>query len=382
MWRGLTALAAALVVALPATAAAKAKPIPKVPGGWMGTVAGLELTQLRPGLVPSEFAVMRRSRVQAVRAQFSWSTIEPGPGTYDWTSPDQIVTAASRERLALQPTVILAPGWAALNPFASTPRPADPATYAAFLTTLIHRYGPKGSFWAAHPDLPRRPIHNWQVWNEFNGAYFWHQDPCVKDRYGFTHCDFARSFTALLKASHKAIHAADKRGKLVLGGVTNDSWNDLRKLYRAGARPYFDIAAVHPYTNAHNTTETVGNVLEELKRFRGVMARFGDGRKPVVLTELGWPSGKGHTDGSPNDFLNVTVHQQASLLTMVYTRLARLRVRDHIAAVYWFSWLSFDTSKTNAFGYSGLRTLKYGAPRDKPSLIAYRKIARKLERHR
>ncbi len=41
-----------------------------------------------------------------------------------------------------------------------------------FLTRAVRRYGPRGSFWAENPQLPKRPIRNWQIWNEANFKYF------------------------------------------------------------------------------------------------------------------------------------------------------------------------------------------------------------------
>ena len=35
---------------------------------------------------------------------------------------------------------------------------AQIAAWQGFLTNFARRYGPKGSFWAAHPNLPYHPV--------------------------------------------------------------------------------------------------------------------------------------------------------------------------------------------------------------------------------
>ena len=57
-------------------------------------------------------------------------------------------------------------GWARARLDLLHSPPADPARYAAFAGALAHRYGPGGSFWAAHPALPRRPVRTYEIWNE------------------------------------------------------------------------------------------------------------------------------------------------------------------------------------------------------------------------
>src|SRR5207302_6380065 len=129
------------------------------------------------------------------------------------------------------------PPWAAAlrSPNLVSP-PSEPAAYAAYAAALVRRYGPGGDFWASHPQLPPLPIRYWQVWNEPNISFYWPQP-------------FDDGYTALLKASHDAIKAVDPSAQIVAAGLPNDSWNALVHLYAAGARPYLDVAAIHPYTN-------------------------------------------------------------------------------------------------------------------------------------
>ena len=52
----------------------------------------------------------------------------------------------------------------------------------------------------------------------------------------------------LLRASRRALRAADPGSRTILAGLPNESWIALRKVYKAGGRGAFDAVALHPYT--------------------------------------------------------------------------------------------------------------------------------------
>jgi hypothetical protein len=85
--------------------------------------------------------------------------------------------------------------------------PAESAAYARYAVALIDRYGPKGSFWADHPDVPRRPIRSWQVWREPNIPAFWGGRPDP------------RAYGELLRTAAAAIRAADPNAEVVTAGL-------------------------------------------------------------------------------------------------------------------------------------------------------------------
>src|SRR4029079_7932635 len=92
----------------------------------------------------------------------------------------------------------LRPGRAAPTPGQPFSPPRDPATYAAFLRTLIGRYGPRGSFWSANPSLPRVPVRHWQIWNEPNIAINFVGVP-----------SWPTTYARLLRSAYRAVHGAD-----------------------------------------------------------------------------------------------------------------------------------------------------------------------------
>ena len=121
------------------------------------------------------------------------------------------------------PTILYVPGWdAKTNKDGGLPIPKRAGPYAAYITALIKRYGPHGSFWAGKSH--RLPIRAWQIWNEANLIYYWPQP-------------FAKGYVSLLRAAHKAIKHADPEAKVVLGALTNTAWRSLGQInHIRGAR--------------------------------------------------------------------------------------------------------------------------------------------------
>ncbi len=225
--------------------------------------------------------------------------------------------------------------------------PRDPADYAAFLTALIARYGPDGTFWTENPQIPKRPQRVWQVWNEPN-----------LDRYWSSPKPFAKPFVALLKAAHQAIKAADPGATVVGPGFGNRSWEAMEQAYRAGMNhSMYDVAATHPFSYR------VSNVLKIVKLVRKVMARHGDAKVPLSISEITWASSKGQAATDISDFAT-TPSGQAHKLTQAYKALMAKRRAWHIQDVIWSTWLTSDgiDGSKNLFDWSGLRKLTRPIP--------------------
>ncbi len=344
---------AALLVAAPASARS-------VPRGWLGAQADGPLTELGNPF-GSEFDLMRSSGVEAVRTAFDWRAAQPDQsGPIDFAPMDAVVAAAAQRGLPVLPVVHRTPSWAAAHPSkgaASTPR--GTAAYTAFLRALVGRYGPNGSLWAEQPSLPRTPIRDWQIWNEPNLTRYWSAQP------------FAKSYVKLLKASRRALRAADPGSRTILAGLPNESWIALRQVYKVGGRGAFDAVALHPYTGQPK------NVIKLIRFARKEMKRYHDARRPVWLTELSWPASKGQTGGAPG--FVTTERGQASRLKAALKLLARERKPLRIGKVIWYTWLSREGSQ-NAFDWSGRRRLRGDQLLSARSLAVYRSAAKRLER--
>jgi hypothetical protein len=331
----------------------------KVPDGWLGVALGEDLATHRH-LLAGEFSLMSRSGVGTARATFDWNAAQPFAGWEPWLGlTDEIVLAAARRGITVLPTVVGAPAWASDDArdgtYVLTPR--DPAPYVEYVRVLIARYGPAGTLWREHPEVPPRPVRAWQIWNEPNLTRYWRRD-------------WKAGYLALLRASHAAITAADPGAKVVLAGLPNYSWAALMALYRAGAAPYFDIAAVHPYTRTRD------GLIALVETNRRVMRANGDAATPLWVTELSWPAATGRARDLG---FNVTAAEQPRLLRSAVRDLARLRTRLGIGKVLWYSWLSRGRGATDPFAYSGLRFVSArGRARSTPALGAFTGVASEI----
>jgi Glycosyl hydrolase catalytic core len=350
--------AAALAIALSlAWAAPAAAAIPKVPRDWLGVAADGPLIDA-PEAHAGEWPLIARSGAAGVRVAFYWTRGQPTPGAIDFAAYDAPVLAAAREGLEVLPVVFATPEWARLVPGAAGSPPRDPVDYGRFLAALVGRYGPRGSLWAEHPEVQRRPIREWQIWNEPNLTTYWSEQP------------FAGAYVALLRAARQALRAADPGARAILAGLPN-GWAALRQIYRAGGRRQFDAVAIHPYT------EKAFRVARYIAEARKVMARFGDRRKPIWVTEMSWPASRGKV----RDPIGIATDDrgQARRLAIGLVRLAAARRRMRIERVYWYTWLS-EESTASIFTWSGLRRLRDGVVVSAPALRAFRRAARVLRR--
>jgi hypothetical protein len=351
----LLAIALLLLAAAPAQAAQR-----EVPPGFMGVMADGPLLDPASVDLAREGALMREDGVEAIRVAVYWSELQPArDGAIDWTTTDRIFAVAAANGLRVLPVMLRAPAWAreVRADMASPPR--GDAAYAAFLTALVGRYGPQGTFWTARPDLPRSPQRQWQVWNEPNIDTYWSSPR-----------PFAARYVRLLRASYRALKAADPGSEVVLAGFANFSWRALADAYRAGARRWFDVAAVHPFSGR------LENVLKIVRLTREAMARNGDRRKGLIISELTWPSAKGRTRNTIG--FETTEAGQAARLRNAYAALLRIRRSARVRQIFWYTWLSADRDSPNSFSWSGLRKLGPAgtdAPVDKPALAEFRRVA-------
>jgi hypothetical protein len=359
------AAAVLAVMALPACSSKAARSPRHVPAGWMGILAGPPIGDAGGrAITDSEVRAMASIGVQTLRVAFYWREGQPdGPGSTDFRPYDRIVGTTARHRIDLLPVVLGTPAWARRHAGDSASSPARPADYARFMAALVDRYGPRGSFWKQNPTVPRRPIRVWQAWNEPDHIVYWSEQPY-----------YAR-YVSLLAAARPAIRRREPGAKLVLAGLVGRSWVQLAAIYRAGGRRDFDYLAVHPFTRL------LPDVLRILRYNREVAARFRDAHKPMLVTELTWPSSKGKIR-KPSAF-DRTEKNQASLLDAAFRTLAAQRSSLGIRNVFWATWLTKDRSRTDAFDYTGLSALRAnGTVRRKPAYYAYRTVARRLEGHR
>jgi Glycosyl hydrolase catalytic core len=235
----------------------------------------------------------RRSGVELVREDLDWAGVERAPGRLDWRRYDAIVAVAARRGLTVLPIVGGTPRWAGARPNAV---PTDPRTYARFLARAAARYGPRGTFWRAHPELPARPASHLELYNEpFLPAG---DDPSPGPA----------AYARLVRAAVPVARRANPRVRFLIAGET--TWTSDFETYRPwmealyAAVPelgrYFDALSIHPYSAdppTHYTpradTRWQTPRIEEIRR---TLTAHGDSGKPVWVTEIGWSTCPDHPD--------------------------------------------------------------------------------------
>jgi hypothetical protein len=303
------------------------------------------------------------SGVESVRLVVDWSRLQPSAnGPIRFGDLDPVVAAAAARGLSVLPVVERTPAWDALSPGVSGSPPRATAPFAAFLTALVKRYGPAGNFWPAHPNVARVPIRMWQIWNEPHFTSYWSVQP------------FAPGYVKLLGAAHAAIKSADPGAKVVLAGLADFSWQYLAQIYRVpGARGLFDVVALHPYTAQPQGVITI------MQRARKVMNQFGDRAKPILATEITWPSSEGKAP--PQFGVSTTEAGQAARLAAVVPLLMANRAKLGLTGFYWYTWMGDETPRPHpdGFDFAGLLTYVSGRVTATPALAVFRRSALRIE---
>jgi hypothetical protein len=353
------------MLVLPAGATART-----IPRGWIGMMADGPLFEPNVDL-GQQFRDMRDAGVESVRVAFYWDQTQPyetfdqvppeelGQFTSVWGVPtgfgftDAVVAAAEAADLRVMPVVLRAPHWATRDPAksGSPPSARGRVAFKRFLKALVFRY------------RMGHAIRAWQVFNEPNMLYSWRTKTPIS------------AYVKLLKAAYPAIKRADPNAKVVAAGLSGFSARALARVYAAGGRRYFDVAAVHPFR------ATVGAALRVLHSARAVMDNHGDAAKPLIVSEISWASARGKVP-RPN---NVTTTEigQANRVFRSLRRIAAQRETLKLYGVFWSTWVSREDDPTDPFAWAGLRrALDDGTIIDKPAMLAFKAAIKRIMRHR
>ena len=223
-----------------------------------------------------------------VRLNIDWSTAEPARGSYDGWWLQQYDGAVQRARSAGMKIVMMVyttPSWASGSSDENAP-PSNVADFAHFMSFVAKRYAGK--------------VNAYEIWNEENYKRFWSTGPS------------ASAYTALLKAAYPAVKAADPNARVAFGGLSTNDYTFVEQAYAAGAKPYFDVMVVHPYTCAGSPEEVrySGERITEdsftgYREVRASMLARGDD-KPIWFTEFGWSTASaacGVSEATQADYL-------------------------------------------------------------------------------
>ena len=351
-------LAAVLVAAAPAQA--------RVPKGFHGVMWDRAAMDGRPVDRDAQWALMRRSGVKSVRVVFSWAAAQREAGVEpDFTEIDGLVELGAQNGVGILPVVLYTPDWAAKYPARHGSPPEFPEDYAAFVRRLVERYGPAGTFWAERPDLPVRPIRDWQIWNEPHFDFYWYTPDG----------GWAPEYVELLKKAKTAIDSVDPGARVVLAGYADASWKVLNATYKAGGKNAFDVATINIFTGRP------GFVMSAVRLTRRVTKRYRDGDTPLWVTETTFPAARGRVRPPEQDWQRrwyTTPSGMARRLTELYSLGIKNARRFGLRRLYWYTWASSYSGQDELFDYSGLVRLgEDGAVVRQPALRAYSRSAKR-----
>ncbi|GAA1156889.1 hypothetical protein F4556_002555 [Kitasatospora gansuensis] len=310
-----------------------------------------------------------------VRVDLSWSNIQPESSKrYEWQRFDRVVKAARDRKLEVIATIGYTPAWARKPGCGDdvSCAPASPDAFAAFAKKAVERYAPMG-------------VHTWEIWNEPN-IPFWFPKPD------------APAYTNLLRATTKAMRAADANAYLVMGGLaavgTYPAKNYishsefLTEVCKLGGNKLVDAIAYHPYTYPHlpSAKTDFGTAFEDISTTKSnlmaVLETYGTPNLPIWLTETGAPTnGPGSAaDGKtiPPDATHVTEAFQADFALDTIPAAA---ANKHIAAVFWFADKDDGTEKDKG-QRSKFYGLRYHDGSPKAALNAWKAAITTYELHR
>jgi Glycosyl hydrolase catalytic core len=338
-------LAALAVAAFTALAAA---PAHAVPGTFWGMVP-----QATPSL--EQLQRLKAGGVDSIRLPISWGSVQPVQGgILDWSSSDAYVAAVVAAGLEPFPFLSTAPSWAvpvdrrfgspAYLPVRSGKQRSG---WKSFVKGAILRYGPNGSFWAANPGLPKRPIRAWQIWNEPNFKYFVGRPNPAE--YG-----------KLVQLSSAAVKAADPGAKVILAGLFSRpieatfkkrppqayfAADFLDDMYAStpGIKSKFQGVALHPYTGSWK------NLPSRIEEVRSALKVHRDIGKGLWLTEMTWSS---EPPRQGNSFAK-GLQGQARELKGAFRLLRDNQRKWNLKRIYWFSVNDY-AGLCNFCGGSGL----------------------------
>lgn len=241
---------------------------------------------------------------QWVRITASWHRIQSSKnGRYDWQDIDDAVALAKKYNLKVLMQISGAPEWAtgadklsaaeknALNArkiwvASFTPLQQYDNDFSNFVSALVKRYASQG-------------VIDYEFWNEPGNPEFWH-DTIQNPRPNPEH------YTHLLKIAYTAAHNAHNDVNVMAGGMTVGNSNSstgyigpmefLERMYRSGAKGYFDGVSHHPYGiyarafRDNGWANMIGDVVAPgsgEKTLYQIMSENGDGNKKIWPTEVG-----------------------------------------------------------------------------------------------
>jgi len=197
--------------------------------------------------------LLQDAGIQWVRADFTWASVEPQPGEWNFKRFDAILKSAPQQNIQILPILdynspFANPAWQHLD------------QWEVYVRKMVERY--------------QDQIPVWEIWNEQNLNGFW-KDPNPTN------------YLPLLQKSYETIKSINPKLQVAVGGFAGVPLDYIEKLYELGGGKYFDIMNVHPYSHPAPPELALEKKIADLKV---LMKKHGDDKKPIWITEIGWPT--------------------------------------------------------------------------------------------
>ena len=287
-----------------------------------------------PAQIDSQLAALRATGATLARGDALWEAAEPTPPAngvhrYDWSFDDEQVQALARHGLTWLPIIDYSAPWAQSDPGHDHSPPSSYAAYAAYAGALAARYGPGGTFWRVHPQLPALPVTAYEIWNEPDNPLFWFPSPNP------------RRYAQLYLAARAAIHRADHTAHVLVGGLTLPVTFLPRMLSAAPQlASQLDGVAIHPYG------PTPATVMSNVVAARRTLDLLALQSVPLYVTEFGWTtSPPGALDGAPEAVRPAYIERTIEALA---------RSGCGIAATLLYTWVTPERRQTDAQDWFGI----------------------------
>lgn len=281
--------------------------------------------RLSPDELGRELDAVSRTSASWLRVTFDSFRIEHRKGSFDWTYLDSVVNAARSRSLKVLVVLAYSPDWAkpAHSSFSAPPTNDDDF----------------GDFAAAAATHYRDRVANWEIWNEPNEQRFFAYDG-----------DPVAKYTSLLKTAYAAIKRVQPDATVITGGLSRSGQISppefIERMYAAGAKDYFDAAAMHPYVSPGGLAADPYNGWSDTARVHTIMSMHGDSAKRIWMTELGAPTFRG-----PG---GVSQDEQAKQITDV---LAAAAATDYSGPAFIFTIRDIGTRASDPeYSYGALLT--------------------------
>jgi hypothetical protein len=292
-----------------------------------------------PAAIARGAAAMKDAGIGMVRMDFLWADIEPSPGVFQFDRYDDIVRIVRAAGVQVLAVLHYNPTWRP-GPWNQAP---EPDRYVRYIRAVVSHFKDR--------------IRSWEVWNEPDHPNYWQPQ------------DGLAAYAALLKQSYASIKEEDPTSRVLVGGLSQQIPENLRRLYELGTGPYFDVANIHPFMTPLGDF-ALGHVKNICSQVRDMMEIAGDGSKPLWVTEIGCPGVRGAAIKNWWLGKNPTEEQQAQWLTQVYQSLLS---DGGVDKIFWAFLRDTPAHFKDGVDFFGLLREDFTP---KPAYHAYRRLAR------